>query len=114
MRLLELNRTKLWYVNKIGEVEVKDDNGHYTGELITEYSEPAIIELHLYPASGKVLQETFGLSANLDFITHSKIKLDENTLLFLEEPNNVEEYDLTIDNILPSLNIFHYGLKGVR
>lgn len=114
MRLLELNQTELWYVTRIGEIEAKDVDGNYTGELIIQYSDPKSINLHLYPASGKILEETFGLSSNLDFVTHSNVKLEKGTLLYKDFPTDTSKYDFTISEILSSLTTTHYGLKGVR
>lgn len=116
MRTLELNKTKLWYVEKIGEIEVKDEDGYYTGEVEPEYSEPKSIRLHLYPASGKILQDTFGISTELDFITSTNTKLNRDVLLFDEKPTpgNFDKYNYHIDSVLISLNTYTYGLKGVK
>lgn len=116
MRTLELNETELWYVEPIGKVEVKDDDGYFTGELETSYSNPIKINLHLYPASGDILERTFGLSAELDFVTNSNIKLEKDILIFRNKPTggDLDKYDFTIDKILPSLNNNQYGLKGRR
>lgn len=112
MRTLELNKTNLWYVEKLEDVEVIDDNGYFTGELEASYSDPKPISLHLYPASGKILEETFGLASNLEFVTHSNVNLKKGTLLYRNFPRDTSKYDFTISNILPSLTTIHYGLKG--
>lgn len=84
--MLELNQSQLWYVNKIGEIEVVDEEGFFTGELETVFSKPTPIDLHLYPANGKVLESTFGLNSQVDFVTGSNVRLEPNTLLFYESP----------------------------
>lgn len=117
MRTLELNKTKLWYVSNTGvEVDVVDEDGYFTGELEIQYDSPKEISLHLYPASGKILEESFGLSADLDFIASSTIKLKVGTMLFKEIPSGDldNNYFLKINKILPSLNLYSYGLKGRR
>lgn len=116
MRTLELNKTKLWYVEKIGEIEVKDEDGYYTGEIVPEYSEPKSIRLHLYPASGKILQDTFGISTELDFITSTNTKLNRDVLLFDDKPTSstLDKHNYYIDSVLISLTTYTYGIKSVR
>lgn len=121
MRMLDLNKINLWYVNPDGiEVELKDDDGYYTGEVVVQYNEPVKISLHLYPASGKILEESFGPSTNIDFITTTDIKLEKEMLLFREKPDVTldkdlsSNYDFKIDNVLESLNSYQYGIKGRR
>lgn len=114
MRTLELNKTTLWYVESMGEHEIKDENGHYTGEIDTVYTEPKQIRLHLYPASGEIKSEAFGSNANVDMITTTEEVLSETTLLFTEKPtgNYSTTYTYRINEISKSLNSNRYGLKG--
>lgn len=116
MRTLELNKSSLWYVKPDGiEVKLKDEDGYYTGEIEIQYEEPSEIRLHLYPASGEIKEQTFGLSVDIDMITSSTdVVLEKNGLIFINEPT--DNYDVTYDykvgSILKSLNSYQYGLKG--
>lgn len=95
MRTLELNKTNLWYVERLEDVEVVDEDGHFTGELETSYSEPKPIRLHLYPANGDVLEQSFGLHADLDFVTSTSIALNIGTLILRD---NMVEYKSWMDS----------------
>ena len=112
MRTLELNKSNLWYVEYIGEVEVLDEDGLYTGEVEIAYSEPKAIRLHLYPATGEVVDRTFGRELKLDMLTNSNEVLTEMSLLFLEKPvgNYEATYDYRVSAIMGSLNTIQYGL----
>lgn len=114
MRNLELNKTNVWYVDCIGETNVLDDEGYDTGEKEPIYSVPIPTRLILYPATGEVLEESFGVTSKIDMVTVSDIKLKPQSLIFLSEP--ISNYDLTYDfkvsKILPSLNHTQYGLRG--
>lgn len=114
MRTLEKNKTKLWYSYPIGEVDGLDDEGYYTGEKEIQYSIPTPIKLGLTPTSGRVLERTFGISANIHFITTTTLELKPNGLLFYEFPTGdyINNYDLKIRKVLSSLNHNQYGLKG--
>lgn len=115
MRTLELNKTNLWYTREIGEIDVVDDEGNFTGEIEMEYLKPEKIRLHLYPASGEVLEESFGRSSGVEMISSTTDNiLKVNDLIYYEEPleNYNENYDYSITSILRSLNSFQYGLKG--
>lgn len=116
MRTLELNKSNLWYVKPDGiEVDLKDEDGYYTGEVGIEYEKPIKIRLHLYPATGEIKEETFGLSSNVEMISSStNVRLDKNGLVFNKKPidNYDTTYDYKVSEILESLNSFTYGLKG--
>lgn len=116
MRTLELNKSTLWYVNPndVDEIEVVDEDGYYTGEIIKVYGVPKKIKLHLYPATGDVVERVFGMNIDVDMVTSTNIDLDKDTLLFVNEP--IDKFNTTysykISHKLPSLNSFQYGLKG--
>ena len=115
MRTLELNKVDLWLVESLGKVEKTDDDGYLTGEYEFGYSVPKKVRLPLYPASGDILERTFGIDASLDMVSVTNdIELSEKSLLFYNEPTNNFDttYDFKVAKILKSLNSFNYGLKG--
>lgn len=116
MRTLELNKTSLWIVDYLGMEKVYDDDGYYTGVKQKSYSEPRKIKLHLYPATGDILERTFGKQIDCDMVTSTTEKLlDVESLLFIDEPTNEnydKSYDYSVSSILKSLNNYTYGLKS--
>lgn len=114
MRTLNRNKTKLWVVQPIGATEEMDNDGFYTGQIITAYSSPLVIYLHLYPSSGEIVERLFGKDASYDMIAVSNdVVLNKDSLLFLSVPfsNYDITYDYHIGKILKSLNTYQYGLK---
>lgn len=141
-RSLRINTKKLWVVAPASKVESVDENGDYTGEFTSVFGVPVEVRLTLYPSNGLISEQIFGKSAELDLIAVSgKVKLEKNSLLFLENPVPEEEeepeepeipeepeedpiipvkiektyfntYDYKVKIIKSSLNIHHYGLVG--
>lgn len=114
MRTLKRNQIQLWIVSNLGMQDILDEDGYFTGEMEVQFSEPRRIQLPLYPASGDVVSRTFGIGHDLTMVSVSEEKLNKTDLIFYNEPIGDFEttYDYSISVILPSLNIFNYGLKG--
>lgn len=115
MRTLKLNESEYWVTKSIGEVDVVDSDGYYTGEKKIEYDTPYRIKLHLYPASGEIVKRLFGEHIDLDMITSSTtVDLEVGTLLFKDKPigDYYESYDYELRNISKSLNVYQYGFRG--
>lgn len=115
MRTLDRNKTSVWYVTPSQEVELKDDDGYYTGEIGFEFGTPIETRLSLYPANSEIKEQLFGTDASVDMVSVSnEVVLEEDTLIFLSEP--IGDYDRTYDykvsSIMKSLNTYNYGLKG--
>lgn len=113
MRTLKRNQVQLWIVTPMGEQDVVDEDGYFTGEVQLQYTTPRKISLPLYPASGDIKDRVFGTDVDINMVSVSNIELKENDLIFYDEP--IGDYDVTYDYsisiILPSLNVFNYGLK---
>lgn len=118
MRTLNLNKTKLWYVNPKAEetIEVEDEDGYPTGETVKVYGLPKEISLHLYPATGDIIEREFGVGIDVDMVSTSTIELEKGTTLYHIKPTDDynTDYDYKVTNILKSLNSYQYGLKGRR
>lgn len=112
MRTLNKNKVQLWLVEPDKDVETVDVDGNYTGEVTKTYSNPRSINIPLIPASGDVLTESFGESANLDYISNSTKPIKKDSLIFRSRPttNFPETYDFTVSKVLKSLNHYVYGL----
>ena len=116
MRTLSKNKTVLWKVSKTGTTENTDINGDYTGEIITQYSDPEKINLSLYPYSGEIRVQTFGEEADLDMVSVSNRSiLNKDDLLFDVEPTIGDTYEETytykVNMVKKSLNTTNYGLS---
>lgn len=115
MRTLERNKTTFWIVNCIDEVDVKDEDGFYTGEKELGYSSPTLVKLSVYPASGDIVEQIFGKQVVVDLVAVSEnVKLDKMTLIFKKEPTlgEYDNYDYKVTHIAESLNHTQYGLRG--
>ena len=115
MRTLNLNKTKLWKVTQTGVEKKVDSNGFLTGERIKTYGTPEVVYIHLYPATGEIVEQIFGKDSSFDKIAVSTdVVLEDDCLLFLSQP--VSHYDQTYDyklsKIVESLNVYNYGLKA--
>jgi hypothetical protein len=114
-RTLNLNTTKFWLINVIGQSDEIDNDGFKTGEVIDTYSDPIEINLSIYPANGNIVEQLFGKDVQLDKIAvSSSIDLNKDSLLFLTEPvsNFYTTYDYRVSNIKKSINVFQYGLRN--
>lgn len=115
MRTLELNKTDVWYVNFNEEERVYDDEGYFTGEYRSTYSEPIKIRLNLHSGTSSIKEEMFGVDNDVDIVCSSELSvLDKNTLLFMEKPdgNYNETYDYKVTEKFKSLNHYNYGFRG--
>lgn len=115
MRNLEINKQYLWVVSPLGEVDVVDDDGNFTGEVDFNYTTPIKAGLILSPADGNIKNELFGEAYHCDLISVSnEVVLNQGDYLFKAEPNDDFDttYDYKVDKILTSLNSYSYGLKA--
>jgi len=115
VRTLRLNEIEIWVVKVTGFTDEVDLDGNNTGEEIPQFGTPNKVRLSLYPNNGNITNQFMGKIIEADFIAVStEIDLDENDLLFHEEP--ITDFDTTYDyNVtrkLPSLNGYQYWLEG--
>lgn len=114
MRTLNKNKTKLWYVEPAGMVDVLDSDGFKTGEKKSVFGLPTIVYLQLSPSNGDIVEQIFGKESSLDMISVSTdVVLSKFGLLFLTEPINKYDttYDYKVVEIKKSLNSYNYGLR---
>lgn len=96
-----------------GSTPKLDKQGYPTGELMVTYSIPIKIRIPLYPATGRVVEEMFGLDKDLSYVSVTSTKiLQEESLLFYTLPTEKFDtgYDLRVSEINESLNQVSYGL----
>jgi hypothetical protein len=115
MRTLEKNKTKLWFVTRLSNVEMTDENGFLTGEKTITYTEPVQITISLVPKSGNINNYIFGKDVGFDMMAISTdVDLDRFTYLYYNQP--VGDYDKTFDFEIAekkiSLNVINYALRS--
>lgn len=87
MRTLKRNKTPIWYAMYLGEEELKDSDGNYTGERVAQYSEPVMMMANVSPATGQSYAETFGYLKDYDRVIATdwmECPIDENTVLWYD------------------------------
>lgn len=118
MRTLNLNKRPVWHLEYIGEEQILDDDGLFTGEYKKKYSRPKYIKLNLYTTTSEIIEQIFGTTNNINIIcSDESVELKKGSKIFYERPNrhtDVEsEFDLEVTAVSKSLNHWSYGFKGV-
>ena len=60
MRMLEKNKRTCHYAFPTGKAQILDENGNYTLEDRTTYSDPIKLKVNYSPAAGQEVVEVFG------------------------------------------------------
>lgn len=84
-----INQKKVWYAFYEDEAPVIDENGDYTGENSSGYSEPHFTRANISPSRGTVENDIFGTNtsySNTMSTTKMNLGIDEHSLLWDEEP----------------------------
>lgn len=112
MRLCKKNQIPIWYSNTFEIEEEKDEYGDYTGNEIKTYTNATLGYVNLYPASGTIFTDVFGLNQAGDFmVAMIGTPFTAETVFYKNQPTNYDNYDYYITSIKPSLNITYYLLK---
>lgn len=106
MRTLNRNKSTFYASYYLGNVEVVDENGFYTGERVSEYTGPEEKSGNISPASGSVIQEVFGTNISYDKVIalDDDLGIDENTHLWVDKTPEDGEYDYVVKRVATSLN----------
>ncbi len=118
MRTLGINKKTLWYVDYLGKVPIKDEDGYNTGESEQQFSEPIEIKLNLYTTNSEVIRNMFGTTNNINIVcSDDKVKLKMGSKLFYTIPDDNTDYekdfDLEVTALSESLNHWNYGFRSV-
>ena len=84
-----INTKKIWYAFYEDTSPILDENGDYTGETKSGYSEPHFTRANLSAARGTVESDIFGTNVKYSkTMSTAKMNLgiDEQTLIWDEEP----------------------------
>ena len=111
MRTLEKNKIPIWYSNTKIETEEVDNEGNFTGNIISEYVVPVKSKMNFYPANGEIIRDVFGNAEDGDMVSVMMGNpFTKDTILFLSEPTEdySDKYDYKIKDMKPSLNSTYY------
>ena len=125
MRNLKKNKRQLYVLNFLGEEEVKDSQGNYTGEKIIKYKPKKVFEAHISGARGSSESEVFGVKIDYDksfILTKSefaKLGITENSVFFVDikpkyDNNQNPLYDYRVERIAETINEVAIAITKVR
>lgn len=87
MRGLEINKRTFWFCNYVASYDIRDANGHRTGEKLLEYSEATEMKANISPATGNSNAEQFGSLDDYDkvIVFTGESPIDEHSVLFVDK-----------------------------
>ena len=109
MRGLERNKRSFFYALYTGEEALVDENGDYTGETRSTYTDPVACEANISPASGTAVTELFGTVSEYDRVIgplNYAIPLDEHAIVWIKNDPETQPHDYVVERIADSIN--HY------
>lgn len=124
MRNQLINKTRHFVLNYKGEVEAKDSDGNYTGEITISYTKPIAFMGHISSARGSSQIEMFGTDVMYDKTIviskkeFDKLKITENSVFFIDKKpsydNETPLYDYRISRIAETINEVAIAIKKVE
>ena len=115
MRTLERNKQTIYYANLIGQADVIDEYGYFTGETTTEYSQPSPLKVNISPARGEASIELFGTDLNYTktIVTDKDYGIDENSIMWVGiQPT--EPHNYIVVSVAKSINFVSYAIREVN
>lgn len=101
MRNLIRNERQMWYALYVGEEELVDENGDYTGDIIQKYSKPVEFWATISPGrgynagfAGTASKAIFGVDNNSErriMTTETSLPIQSTSLIWLEKPTLLED-----------------------
>lgn len=116
MRTLHRNKRDVWYSLYVGETELTDTDGFYTGETTIEYSEPVKIRANVSPATGQSNLEMFGNLTDYDRVIVTDevdIPVDENSVLWIDKTPTDGEHNYIVRRVARSFNGVSIAVRKV-
>lgn len=117
MRLTRKNRTRFWYSSLEGKKPLKDSEGYETGEYELVYSMPTLGWGSVSAARGETQTRQFGEQDEYDkvlVLDHYGPTLDEQTRIWLREPDEGVEHDYIVKKVALSHYFDSYALTKVN
>lgn len=120
------NKRKFWYSLYLGNVEVVDENGFYTGEKRPSYTKPIEFKANISAArsssTGSVEASMFGSDVQYDkviMIDNPDFEINEDTILCIDKAPEVDSNgkmvnDYIVTKAARSLNSVTYAISRVK
>ena len=116
MRTLQRNKRDVWYSLYLGETEMTDADGNYTGETAISYAEPVKIRANVSPATGQSNMEMFGNLTDYDRVIVTDevdIPVDENSVIWIDMTPEDGEYNYVVRRVARSFNSVSIAVRKV-
>ncbi len=121
MKILERNKTALWYQLFDRKDVVEDEHGNETGGSKPVYKTAVKLRANISSATGSAQIEQFGNFAGYDKVIVTddmSCPIDENSVLFIDKlPEYSEDgtplYDYVVKRVAKSLNVIAYAVSKV-
>ena len=120
MRTLQRNKRDVWYALYLGEQEVVDEDGNYTGETEIAYGDPVHIRANVSPATGNTNMEMFGNFSDYSRVVVTddvSIPVNENAVMWIDteptEGHGIEGYNYIVKRVARSFNSAAIAVEDV-
>lgn len=125
MRTLDYNKKTFYYCLFDAKTKIYDEDGNFTGEYTSGYSEAVAVKGNISAASGSADMEQFGTDISYDkviVLQGTDWNIDEHTVLFVDvEPSYEDEdhhtgpqYNYVVTRVAKSLNHTTLAIKRVE
>lgn len=121
MRTLQRNKQTIYYAVLTDEIEIRDEEGNYTGEYEKTTSEPVKLRANIGTVQGQISNEIFGLIDNYSRVlivdkNDFKLELTSNLpiVFWIDEKDITKSYDYRLIKMSTSLNGLALLVKKVN
>lgn len=113
MKLLERNKSTIYYKNFVSKTPVVEDEIE-TGEYESTYSELKTMRGYITPSKGLESEEMFGEAANYDrLILSEDTDMNEYSIVWVDRQTN-EDPDFTVVRVARSLNSVTIAIRRLQ
>lgn len=116
MRSLRRNQQPVFFKNFLGEQEVIDENGNFTGIFAPTYSELKSAMLTVSPNKGSSEVDMFGSLEDYDrtaSTADTSVEIDEESVLWIDNADTDGPYNAIVTRRAPWKNSVTFALKLV-
>lgn len=116
MRTMQRNKRDVWYSLYLGETEMTDADGNYTGETAIAYADSVKIRANVSPATGYSNMEMFGNLTDYDRVVVTDdvdIPVDENSVIWIDKTPSDGEYNYVVRRVARSFNSVSIAVRKV-
>jgi hypothetical protein len=122
MRCLNRNKSSFYYATYVSKTEVLDEYGNATGNYITTYSSPVLMQSNISAARGEANTDPFGISLAYDkaIITDNMAcPITETSILWIDKAPETPytatspKHDYIVKRVAKALNSIAYAVQKV-